>query len=197
MLVGVTARQWLNRDKQERYERELALFIDEIEGQPPYRAVLIPQVTSNYLADDDRIVEARIADLCRTEPIRIDESLSHHDLKNLYGSCHYLVGTRFHSVIFALTSCVPCIAIEYEHKTRGIMRDLGLAEWVLPIEEVTSNRLIEMACRLEADKVGYMRTLSPSLAECVTRAENVVGVLKTVYKAERRRQAATVEKRNP
>jgi polysaccharide pyruvyl transferase WcaK-like protein len=32
---------------------------------------------------------------------------------------------------------VPGIAIEYEHKTRGIMRDLGLEDWVLPMENET------------------------------------------------------------
>ena len=47
-------------------------------------------------------------------------------------SLDYLVGTRFHSVIFALAARVPCIAIGYEHKTRGIMRDLSLDGWVLP-----------------------------------------------------------------
>jgi colanic acid/amylovoran biosynthesis protein len=108
--------------------------------------VLIPQVTTDYLGDDDRIVERRIAGYCGSSPLRIDERVDFRDLKGLYSACDLMLGTRFHSVIFALTSMVPCLAIEYEHKTRGIMRDLGLEEWVLPIDEVSHARLWSSGC---------------------------------------------------
>jgi colanic acid/amylovoran biosynthesis protein len=102
-------------------------------------------VTVEELGDDDRIVGHRVADqIVRRDRVRVmDESYSPFVVKALYESLDLLVGTRFHSVIFALTACVPAIAIEYEHKTGGIMAELGLGEWVCDINTVTGGELIE------------------------------------------------------
>ena len=109
--------------------------------------MLIPQVTTNDLTDDDRVVQRRIAGFCRTEPFQVETLRDHYELKAMYGELDMLVGTRFHSVIFALTAGVPCIGIAYEHKTRGIMRELGLERWVIDIEAVTADDLIPLVER--------------------------------------------------
>lgn len=176
-LIGVTARRWLPPQAQERYERALAATIDDLQGQGA-RVVLIPQVTSDYLEDDDRIVEGRIAGYCTRPPLRVAERADHRDLKGLYGECALLIGTRFHSVIFSLTSGVPCVAIEYEHKTRGIMADLGLSEWVLPIEEVTEARLGALVTRLRAASEAYRSALRTELPGYIRRADEFPELLR-------------------
>lgn len=61
----------------------------------------------------------------------------------------YTVGTRFHSVIFSLSEGVPALAIEYGgNKGAGILKDIGLAEYGIPIEEVSFNKLKETFIRL-------------------------------------------------
>ncbi len=169
-LVGVTARRWLAPAEQEGYERALAATIDMLQADGA-RVVLIPQVTTDYLGDDDRIVERRIAGYCTSAPLRLDEQLDYRELKGLYTECSLLIGTRFHSVIFSLTSGVPCVAIEYEHKTRGIMADLGLEEWVLPIAEVTVARLWPLVARLRADPAAYRELLQQRIPGYVREAE--------------------------
>ena len=58
------------------------------------------------------------------------------DLKAIYSDFDYVVGTRFHSVIFALSENVPSIAITYGgNKGLGIMRDLGLEEYTIPMDK--------------------------------------------------------------
>jgi colanic acid/amylovoran biosynthesis protein len=178
-LVGVTARRWLAPSAQDAYERALAETIDALQGSGA-RVVLIPQVTTDYLGDDDRIVERRIAGYCGSAPLRIDERVDFRDLKGLYSACDLMLGTRFHSVIFALTSMVPCLAIEYEHKTRGIMRDLGLEEWVLPIDEVSHARLWPMVERLRAEREAYRALLAERLPGYVGRAEEFPALLRGV-----------------
>ena len=72
-----------------------------------------------------------------------------HDLKCIYSYCDYIVGTRFHSVIFAIGSGIPGIAISYAgNKSKGIMKDLGLSKYVIDINEVTSKKLEEKFLRL-------------------------------------------------
>jgi colanic acid/amylovoran biosynthesis protein len=49
-----------------------------------------------------------------------------------------------HSNIFALSQGVPVLAIGYLHKTRGIMRMVGLEDWVIDIDKITPNSLEQM-----------------------------------------------------
>ncbi|WP_441245662.1 polysaccharide pyruvyl transferase family protein [Kitasatospora sp. McL0602] len=178
-VVGITARRWLAREAQDRYEGALAEAIDTLQADGT-QVVLIPQVSTDYLGDDDRIVESRIAARCATAPLRVDERVDYREIKSLYTECSFLIGTRFHSVIFSLTSGVPCIAIEYEHKTRGIMADLGLGEWVLPIAEVTYARLMERVAALRADEAGYRAVLEQRIPAYVDDAERFPGLLREV-----------------
>jgi colanic acid/amylovoran biosynthesis protein len=60
------------------------------------------------------------------------------------------VGTRFHSVIFSLTSCVPSIAIGYGgNKAKGIMADFNMPDFTIPIEAVSAEKLKQMFAHLE------------------------------------------------
>ncbi len=71
-----------------------------------------------------------------------DDSLTCRDVMAIYSCADYLIGTRFHSVIFAQNSCVPTIAISYGgNKGVGIMSDLGLDEYSIPMDEVSINKL--------------------------------------------------------
>ncbi|MEZ0092691.1 polysaccharide pyruvyl transferase family protein [Streptacidiphilus sp. EB129] len=176
-LVGITARRWLAPAAQEGYERALAATVDSLHADG-VRVVLIPQVSTDYLDDDDRIVERRIAGYCARQPLLIEDRVDYRDLKGMYRECSLLIGTRFHSVIFSLTSGVPCVAIEYEHKTRGIMADLGLGEWVLPIAEVTHARLWALVSALRADPEQYREAMHQRLPGYIARAERFPELLR-------------------
>ncbi|HDH44651.1 MAG TPA: hypothetical protein ENG66_04595 [Thermococcus sp.] len=68
--------------------------------------------------------------------------LTPYDLISLYASARLLIGTRFHSVIFALLSGTPVVAISYfGPKTFGIMKSLGLEQFVLDIGKANAEEL--------------------------------------------------------
>ncbi len=65
-----------------------------------------------------------------------------HELKSLYSLCDYIIGTRFHSVIFSIANNVPGIAITYAgNKGQGIMNDIGLKELTIPIDTISFQSL--------------------------------------------------------
>ena len=73
-----------------------------------------------------------------------DDNLTCVDLKNIYSLCEAIIGTRFHSVIFSLANLVPAIAITYGgNKGQGIMRDMGLQDYAIKIEELNYTKLYE------------------------------------------------------
>lgn len=184
MRIGITARDWLKGAAQKKYESALADFIVFAERNYGAQTVLIPQVTADYNADDDRIVEKRIKDLADqagAHPLQVTDDMDHYDIKKLYASCDFTVGTRFHSVIFSLTSYVPAIAIEYEHKTSGIMHDLELDAWVLKIEDVTAEKLIALFGRIIIEQNDYRTHLTKVLPPYIARTDEVPQHIKEAY----------------
>lgn len=182
-VVGITARSWLPGAKQHAYERAMAEFIDRISQQDGLRVAVIAQVTAAQQNDDDRVVGRRIQELLgpRSNVVFLDERFTHYEIKSIFANLSYLVGTRFHSVIFALTAGVPALAIEYEHKTSGIMQDLGLDKWVLPIEDVTADKLTVLFDGLVHEREAYIRKLDGVLPAYVARASETGHMIERAY----------------
>lgn len=138
-------------DKAAAYDR----FLDAIAelarevARRGYHPVLITHSRGPTAHENDRValqaVHDRLSDLPHSW---VDHSGNCREVKAIYGCLDYLVGTRFHSVIFAQALGVPCLAIAYSgNKAQGIMNDMGLGEYVLPIAEVSFETL---KARLEA-----------------------------------------------
>jgi colanic acid/amylovoran biosynthesis protein len=165
LLVGVTAKRYAKAREQERYERELAASLDKIQSKHPVYIIFIPQVTAAFNNDDDRLVHTRIHSYMNSDSNihLVDADLTHHEIKRYYENLDFLIGTRFHSVIFALTSRVPSIAIEYEHKTSGIMKDLNLEQWVVPFKDVNSKDMPELFSKLSRQKDSYREYLKKQM----------------------------------
>lgn len=180
LIVGITVRNWLNPKEQKKYEKSFALFIDYVVKKYNARIILIPQVTSRYLNDDDREVNKRVYEYIqdKKEVILLNNNYNHHQIKSIYSNLNFLIGTRFHSVIFALTSYVPCLAIEYEHKTSGIMKDLGLKEWVIPMEEVDYDNLVMFFDKLVQNRDKYLAKLREKMPMYLQEAGKTREILK-------------------
>jgi colanic acid/amylovoran biosynthesis protein len=163
-IAGITAREWLEPKTQQLYEEGLVELIRYLTTHN-YGVVAIPQVTSRHHGDDDREVIQRLASAVGSNElfIPLHAEYDHHTIKALYASLDLLIGTRFHSVIFALSSDVPCIAIEYEHKTSGIMIDLGLEEWYIAMEDVDGEKLIALFEKLRSREVAYRQHLAATI----------------------------------
>jgi colanic acid/amylovoran biosynthesis protein len=169
-LVGITVRQWLDPAGQERYERAVAAAADTAVAEFGATVVFLPQVTSERQDDDDRVPSRRVAARMRRPATVLEESFEHRTVKAMYAGLDLLVGTRFHSVIFAMTSLVPVLAVEYEHKTSGIMHDLGLGEWVHDIATLDRGELIDSLRHLFARREEVVAQLTERIPAYRARA---------------------------
>jgi colanic acid/amylovoran biosynthesis protein len=173
----------LDKEGQDNFEKEVALFINMITKGRDVNVLLIPQVTSTVHNDDDRDVANRIFTVVANKQCVMNCTISynHYELKKLYDCLDFIVGTRFHSVIFSLTSYVPALAIEYEYKTGGIMKDLGLSKWVIPIEQVAADNLYEKFMQLLSERDIYKHRLQNILPDYILKAKKVEDQMKEVY----------------
>ena len=157
-MVGITAQKKFDHTPQEKFEMEFAKFADYLISEMDMQVIIIPQVVDPLHNEDDTLINERIKNkMQNTHGVWIiRDILDHHETKGIYENLDLLVGTRTHACIFALTGGVPVIAIEYVHKTSGIMNDLGLGEWVIKIEEVTSDKLIKIFTKFIEQKKHYL-----------------------------------------
>lgn len=180
--IGITARRWLNTGMQENYEHQLADFIDSAFGRNKV-FWFMPQVIDSFHNDDDRVVYRRILNkVNHKERVRIVEvSADYKVVGKIYSQLDYMVGTRMHSVIFALINRVPSIGIEYDPKTSGIMDELGLKEYVIKIEDVTSVRLQRLIETLQSNRKIYLNKLNNGLKVFDSSLKQMPEMLKQGY----------------
>lgn len=167
--VGITLRPYrfpASLNPQEKYLAYVASIV-EFAGyltDSGYYPVFVAHTLGPSAHEDDRIA---IEDVIHKLPEGLkfgyiyDSHLNCKDLMSLYGSFDVFVGTRFHSVIFAQNMNVPTIAIAYGgNKGQGIMEDIGLQDFVVPIEEVSGRVLCTLFEELLVQKDDFIGRLT-------------------------------------
>lgn len=178
LVLAISVRNWMEKEKQDVYEQAHADLIDYIaEKYPNIKPVFIPQCTFPFADDDDRMVAERIIARSKMKKVCvIKEAIDYMKVKLAYAKADLVIGTRFHAMVFGLAYFVPGIAIEYEHKTRGIMQDLGLEKWVININNVDTKTLIDSFNRLLKEKDSYKEYLSNRIPNYVDESKKVMNL---------------------
>lgn len=148
--VAITLRELKPFDKrlnvtQEEYERSFATLCNSLieEG---YQILACSTCTGiEGYQKDDRMVAFKVGKLIKNPEmfkIVMDE-LNDVELGTLIGKCTLTIGTRLHSAIISMNFGTPAFALNYEHKSEGIMNQLGLPHFGVPISMLIDGVLIE------------------------------------------------------
>ncbi|MCL7705088.1 colanic acid biosynthesis pyruvyl transferase WcaK, partial [Enterobacter kobei] len=85
--------------------------------------------------------------------------------------------TRLHSAIISMNFGTPAIAINYEHKSAGIMQQLGMPEMAVDIRHLLDGSLGAMV----GDTLGQLPAINERLAVAVkAEREKGIGMVKSV-----------------
>jgi len=96
-----------------------------------YYVLLVPH-TYRPNRHDPRICDYGVATLVMKELHNVDriglveDDLSPIDLKSMISTAHIHVGARYHSIVAALSSGVPCISLSWHPKYKDLMRMYGV-----------------------------------------------------------------------
>ncbi len=91
------------------------------------------------------MVALQLKNLLSNEPdyyVVMDE-FNDVELGELFSLCTLTVGTRLHSAIISMNYNTPALAINYEHKSLGIMQQLNLPNLSCGIEKLIDGQIIE------------------------------------------------------
>lgn len=170
LKVGVTMRSWHFPGEADRagllagYKESLLRTIRHLADDRGADVFLMPQCIGPG-EDNDLIISREILSRLNGHPRvhLVDENLTPEQLKGVYARMNLFLGTRMHSNIFSLSEGVPCVAISYDPKTDGIMKAVGLEDYVLPIKGISDKTLVPLVDKALADLDGMRRTLARTL----------------------------------
>ena len=187
-IVGVTIRPWRFpglSNPEALYKK----YIDSVADltrhllAKGYKVALCNQSLGPNSHEDDRnAIKDLLTKVNDPNIIWINENLSCDILKAVYSNFYFFIGTRFHSIIFSLTSLVPSIAIGYGgNKAKGIMGDFRLDDYVVQIQDVESDLLINMFDKAISEYDNIKTQLNKSMGLVTESRNRLIQDIKSLY----------------
>lgn len=133
--VAITMRELAPFDKrlgvtQEQYEIAFADLIEQLIANG-YQVLGVSTCTGiDSYHKDDRMVAQQVANKVNNPDLFhvVMDELNDVELGSILSHCQLTIGTRLHSAIISMNFGTPAVAINYEHKSAGIMQQLKLPE---------------------------------------------------------------------
>lgn len=165
----------------EKYKQTLCDFILHL-SKSGYHPVLVEHTLSDLSHENDGNCIQDVVKLLNKRcdySVYSDPSLNCKQLKYIYSQFKYIIGTRFHSVIFSLASGVPAIAVTYGgNKGEGIMKDIGLEHFSVKIENADFNTLSERFDSLVENEASVSAAIKKYLDQLPEKQESLINLIK-------------------
>jgi len=186
LRVGITVRCWGAHQYRYRYLLCMKEFIEFLVHEYKATVLIVPHTIGPTAFENDLLESRKLYNLVQgeelAEVVLVDQDLSMNDLLDLYSSLDILVGTRFHSVIFAFLRGVPAIAISYESpKAYGIMKMLGLEGFCIDISKIKLKDLIQRFADLERSSPIIRSQIDSFLSELSNELEIYENLIRKAY----------------
>lgn len=126
----------------ENYKKVVLAFLERMTENRNYELVFFPFSGVSHF--NDNIMYEYVA----SEMKERGKSISRYayknvsDLKKQIATCDTFVGTRFHSIVFAIQGYVPTIAISYDWKAKNFMSEAEFGDYTLQVDGLTLEKLI-------------------------------------------------------
>lgn len=152
VTFGITVRKWnfpnLNipaEKAMDNYMKSIAEVIIKYSKELNAGFVFVPQVIVEHGDDTETAIKIRelLPDEYKSHFIILNDDISPVEVKQMIWNFDHFIGTRMHSNIFATSMGIPTVAIAYEKKTNGIMETVGLQDYIVEIDDITSDKLID------------------------------------------------------
>ena len=147
--IAITVRELAPFDKrlgvtQQEYEMAFGKVINAMIDKG-YQVVALSTCTGiDSYNKDDRMVAMTLRDhvVQKDKYHVIMDEFNDLELGILLGRSHLTIGTRLHSAIISMNFGTPAVAINYEHKSLGVMNQLGLPEMATDVKSLMDGSII-------------------------------------------------------
>lgn len=150
-------------------------LLESILAETTANVLLVPHVRSDlWVVESDIAACRRIASQLQTrypDRVLVLEGVAQaQEVKWVIGHCDAFCGTRMHSVIAALSSRTPAMALAYSPKTEGVLATCGQAERVVDLRSAEPAAAIAAAATLWRERAEVRQQLDVSMPDVEHRA---------------------------
>lgn len=166
------------------YYTQISRALQFLHKELNVKVYLFNQVTGPTHYDDDRGAIKSLLNFFDHQYswlTHVDEILPPALLKACYGLMSIFLATRLHSGIFSLSMGVPVVFIGYGTKTRGMMQGLGLEEWVIDLNNISTDEIVSKIFKAWEKRVFYKEKLSSIIPNIQKQVFETANIIKTDY----------------
>lgn len=152
--------------EQDNYEDAICSLITKLDQEYSAEIFLIIQCYGPSKDQDDRNITNRIYQRLHNHIANIfvlDNFKDALEIKSAIKALDFVIGTRMHTGIFALSNSIPVILIGYQPKACGMMKSFGLPKYCCDMEEVTEEGLKVLIDDLHRNLDGLKLDISAKL----------------------------------
>lgn len=103
--------------------------------------ILLPHVLMPVDNDVEMLSKIKAHYIDNDRVILLSDNLSAAEYKGIISQCSFGIFARTHASIAAYSSCVPSIVLGYSVKSAGIAKDLGLEDYIIPIDKISESSI--------------------------------------------------------
>lgn len=103
--------------------------------------IFLPHYVSGFRYDDLEISKLILSEMKNASRAKIVDVNTVDEFKSLIDRMDMVISSKMHPAVLAASGCVPTLCIAYDHKQTGFFRGLGLSKCVVPLHELSYQRL--------------------------------------------------------
>jgi colanic acid/amylovoran biosynthesis protein len=186
-LIGISVSVFMMdhffKDHVADYLLVLSKLIDYLVENKKAYVVLIPHsVAPSNWGNDDIYATKGVYRLVKNKNRVhvIEKNYDARELKGIIGSCDFFIGCRMHANIAAISQNIPTIAIGWSHKYYGIMKRVGMDQYVFNLKNWSFEELkikADMLFSMREDIQKQLATMVKNEQASALRAVKLVGDL--------------------
>lgn len=183
-VIGINVSNYVlgGFSSETNFGKEVCETIEYIIKKTNLHILLVPHVT--WSDQDDRAVceifYQKFKSSKRISVLDIN-NLNYLKIRYVISKCRFFIGGRTHSVISAYSTGVPCIAIGYSIKARGIAKDLGLPEnLVVDSKKTVLHQLLNSFKHLQENEIklrSHLKEVMPCYRDKVFQMRDIINTI--------------------
>ena len=128
-----------------------------LEKDPTIHIVMLPQTYSSRINDANYFVSLseRYKTTGHVHPL--SEKYGSDIQQTIISNAEYVIGSRYHSIVFAINNDRPFVSLSYEHKMSGLLQVLDASEYMVDITDVFGSKEdVEKALSLVKERINII-----------------------------------------
>ncbi len=139
------------------------------------QVVILPHVhKAGRPSDDDVLINRELYSRLKEKSTIIDEELNPMQLKYIISRSQFLLGSRYHSLVASLSSCVPSLAVGWAEKYEGLFDLFDLKDFVLSVQSLDRSEFENKLCEALSKRDEIRAKLNQRISEVKRRAQSSV-----------------------